>query len=169
MPAPHFSRIIVAAVFGLFLLKPIPVSAQSVAKRITLPQLQEMYFRNNDTTYVVNFWATWCGPCVMEMPALIQFYNNTRDTNIQLLLISLDQPKYEKQVNNFIKKYQLQAPVYILEGEKDFNWLPDVDPNWHGSIPATLFINIRRGKRLFHEAPLQPGQPEFLLQKLGLN
>jgi hypothetical protein len=105
----------------------------------------------------------------MEMPALIQFYNTHQNTNIRLLLISLDQLKFEKQVNNFIKKNNIPVPVYLLHAGKDFSWLPQVDPEWHGSIPATLIINRSKNTRLFHEAPLQPGQLDYLLNKLGLN
>jgi thiol-disulfide isomerase/thioredoxin len=145
------------------------IFAQQSAGHLSLKQLQEIYQQDNDTTYVVNFWATWCGPCVMEMPALVQFYHSHQNTNIRLLLISLDQPKQEKQVNNFIKKNNIPAPVYLLHAGKDFSWLPQVDPDWHGSIPATLIINRSKNTRLFREAPLQPGQLDFLLKKLGLN
>ncbi len=141
--------------------------AQEV-KHLSIKQLQEIYYRANDTTYVVNFWATWCGPCVTEMPALMQFYETHKNSNVQLLLISLDQPKFEKQLKNFISKNKIAAPVYMLDAGKSFDWLPQIDKRWEGSIPATLVINYSKNIQQFYETPLQAGQLEYLIKKAGL-
>ena len=158
----------VTALLLLFL----SISANSRAQNIghlTIKQLQDIYYQKNDTTYVVNFWATWCGPCVMEMPALLQFYTSHKNSRVKLLLISLDQPKFEKHVSNFVTKNKIEAPVYILDAGKNFDWLPKIDERWEGSIPATLVVNASKNIQQFYETPLEPGQLEYLLKKLGLD
>jgi thiol-disulfide isomerase/thioredoxin len=147
---------------------PTKIQAQKI-EHLTIKQLQDIYNQTNDTTYVVNFWATWCGPCVMEMPALIQFYETHKNSNVKLLLISLDQPKFEKHVNSFVTKNKIEAPVYILDAGKSFDWLPQIDQRWEGSIPATLVVNSGKKIQQFYETPLQPGQLDYLLKKLGLD
>jgi thiol-disulfide isomerase/thioredoxin len=141
--------------------------AQSV-NHITIEELQKMYYQENDTTYVVNFWATWCGPCVIEMPVLQQFYESHKDSKTKLLLVSLDKPKYEKQLRNFVSKNKISAPVYMLDAGEGFSWLPQIDQRWEGSIPATLVVNASKKIQHFYETPLQPGQLEYLLNKAGL-
>jgi thiol-disulfide isomerase/thioredoxin len=157
------------ALILLFLFSFSLASRSQIVTHLSLKQLQDIYQQSNDTTYVVNFWATWCGPCVMEMPALLKFYDTHKNSTVKLMLVSLDQPKFEKQLKNFISKNKIEAPVYLLEAGKNFDWLPQVDPRWEGSIPATLVINVNRKIKRFYETPLEPGQLEYLLKKDGLD
>jgi thiol-disulfide isomerase/thioredoxin len=66
------------------------VFAQNEIKVVKIEDLKKVYVRPVDTTYVVNFFATWCGPCMMEMPVLNNFYKTHKNTNIQLIFVSLD-------------------------------------------------------------------------------
>jgi len=103
---------------------------------------------DKNTTYVVNFWATWCAPCVKELPYFEKL--NSENKNIKVVLISLDfKNQFESRLLPFLKTRKINSEVVLLT-DKDYNtWLPIVDKDWSGSIPATLII--KKEKRVFVE------------------
>lgn len=118
------------------------------------------YFLNqkNDTTYVVNFWATWCVPCVQELPNFEQLNEKYKNQKVKVILVSLDMPKMaESRLLPFIEKKKLKSKVILMRDPDQNTWLPKVDADWSGAIPATVIYN--KDKRKFYEQP-------FTLQQL---
>ncbi|WP_339632377.1 TlpA disulfide reductase family protein [Bizionia echini] len=106
--------------------------------------------RRDDTVYVVNFWATWCAPCVKELPAFEKLRENYKSEKVEVLLVSLDFPRqYETKLKPFIKEQQLQSEILVLNDVDANSWIPQINPNWSGAIPATLIYN--KDKRMFYE------------------
>lgn len=110
--------------------------------------LEKNILKDPNTTYVVNFWATWCAPCVKELPYFEKL--NSDNNKVKVVLVSLDFKKQlETKLIPFLKKKAIKSQVVLLT-DKDYNtWLPMVDKSWSGSIPATLIIH--KGKRIFIE------------------
>ena len=109
--------------------------------------------KQNDTTYIVNFWATWCKPCIEELPNFERTFAEQKENKVALILVSLDMPSmWEKRLVPFVKKNNLQGKVVILDDPKMNEWIPKVDKNWGGGIPATLLYN--GSKRSFFEQSL---------------
>ncbi len=158
------------SIFAIFIavILTSPVFSQNDIKVVKIEELKKVYVKANDTTYIVNFFATWCGPCMMEMPVLNKFYDEHKDTNVQLIFVSLDNAGTLKKLPLKLKKIGVQAPVYLLNESSDFSWLPYIDKRWQGSIPATMVINNKRNVKAFFETPMEKGQLEFYLKKLGL-
>ncbi len=106
---------------------------------------------NNDTTYVFNFWATWCKPCVKELPLFEQAWREFRNDKVKIVLISLDFPnETEQKLIPFLNAHQLHPEIWVIYDVNVYEWMPQVDETWTTSaIPATLIR--RNGKRLFHE------------------
>jgi thiol-disulfide isomerase/thioredoxin len=106
--------------------------------------------KNNDTTYVVNFWATWCKPCVKEMPYFEQLGEKYAKDRVKVIFVSLDFPdRLESQVVPFIEKNNIRSEVVLLDDDDANSWIPKVSDQWQGAIPATLmFSNV---KRAFYE------------------
>lgn len=106
--------------------------------------------KENDTTYVVNFWATWCVPCVEELPNFEKVNSIYKDKKVKVLLVSIDFPKMaESKLIPFIKTHNLQSEVVLLNDPDANSWINKVDPSWSGAIPATVIY--KKGKRKFYE------------------
>jgi thiol-disulfide isomerase/thioredoxin len=113
--------------------------------------LEPLLNMNDEKTYVVNFWATWCKPCIKEMPYFEQLNQNYNEKNVEVVLVSLDFPQqYEKKLKPFIKDNDLKSKVVALNDPTNMNsWIPKISEEWTGSIPATLIYNKK--KREFYE------------------
>lgn len=104
------------------------------------------YFeKDNDTTYVINFWATWCKPCVEELPYFEQINELYKDEKVQVILVSMDfKSQIESKLKPFVEKYELQSSVVAITDRKYNNWIDKVDADWNGAIPVTLIYNGKR-------------------------
>ena len=97
--------------------------------------------QNDDKVYVVNFWATWCAPCVKELPYFDQIQQDFKE-NVEVVLISLDFPsQYESKLIPFLEKKQLTSKVIVLDDPDMNSWIPKIDSEWDGAIPVTLIYN----------------------------
>lgn len=124
------------------------VKAQDLVTFKTYDELATYIKENNSKPLVVNFWATWCAPCVKELPYFEKL--NQENANVKVILVSLD---FEKQVESKLKpflKKKKHTSTSIYLADKDYNtWLPKIDKNWSGSIPATVIFN--QDKKIFVE------------------
>lgn len=106
--------------------------------------------QKNDTTYVVNFWATWCVPCVEELPHFEKINEKYKDNKVKVILVSLDMAKMiEPKLLPFIKQRQIKSQVLLLRDPDADAWIPKVDTTWSGAIPATVIYNSEM--RSFYE------------------
>jgi thiol-disulfide isomerase/thioredoxin len=93
----------------------------------------------NDTTYVINFWATWCKPCVEELPYLEQIHEVYAGQAVKVILVSLDFPsQVESKLIPFMEEWKLQSDVVVLTDGKYNDWIGRVSEEWDGAIPVTL-------------------------------
>jgi thiol-disulfide isomerase/thioredoxin len=128
--------------------------------------LQKILDTKSDQIQVINFWATWCAPCVKELP-LLEKINAQKNLNTKITLINLDYADKLAKVNEFIVLKNIQSDVLLLD-EIDYNsWIDKVDKSWSGAIPATLIINPKTGKRKFVEKQLMEGELENLIATLN--
>lgn len=112
--------------------------------------IQKFLNKRDDKIYVVNFWATWCIPCVKELPYFEKLNKEFKDKNVEVLLISLDFPnQYNSKLKPFLKKRNIESKVIALNDTDMNTWIPKVNENWSGSIPATLIYN--KNTRDFYE------------------
>lgn len=124
-------------------------------KPIDLKQFETLLNRQKDTIYVYNFFATWCKPCVKEIPHFVKFANDSASTKVKVVFINLDQlENLEDIVNPFVSKKKITQNIYLLSNSNYTLWMPRVDRRWGGSIPATLVINGRNNKRGFIEGEI---------------
>lgn len=126
--------------------------ANAQVKLLTLNQLEKRVAQGIDTTFVINFWATWCQPCVKELPNFEQLQLNNKEKPVKVILVSLDfKSKLKSQVIPFVKQNNIKAEVYVINEADQQAFIEKLDKQWTGAIPATLFINTKSKKRLFFE------------------
>jgi thiol-disulfide isomerase/thioredoxin len=129
----------------LLLGQAMVLRGQTIYERFSdfAPCLQQQ----NDTVYVINFWATWCAPCIEELPYFEQLHQEYRSRKVKVLLVSMDFRKdLETKLNAFLQRRQFSTPVVALLDSDYDNWIEQVDPQWTGSIPATLVIHGKNRK-----------------------
>lgn len=134
---------------------------------LTLDQLLER-MEASDTIYVVNFWATWCVPCIKELPELEVVDRIYRDRPVRVLLVSLDFPEaYPDRISLFQKRRRLAPEVIWLEEDKPNEFIPRIHPGWQGSIPATWIYSPSRSLTWFKEGMIDAQELESVLE-MGL-
>ncbi len=127
---------------------------------IGFDELQSKFIRSDDTLRIFNFWATWCKPCVEEMPCFLRAAEQFRAQKVIISLVSLDFRKHlESRLIPFIQERNIRLPVLLLDAPDPNQWIDKVSPQWLGAIPATLFI--KGNKTFFHES-------EFTCEELNL-
>lgn len=138
--------------FYILLFSVFSISAYSQnVKLLNIDQLNERIKTGKDSTYVVNFWATWCAPCIKELPHFEKLGAEYKSEKLAVLLISLDfKSKLASNVVPFVKRKNLKNEVFLLNESSPQEFIDRIDPSWSGSIPATLFI--KGDKRKFVES-----------------
>ena len=124
----------------LFLFLPTGAFSQQV-KLLTVDDLNRRIGQGRDTTYVVNFWATWCAPCIKELPHFEKLQNEKKSEKLKVLLVSVDfKNRLENAVIPFVKKRNLKNEVFLLDEKDQQEYIDRIDKSWSGAIPATLFL-----------------------------
>ncbi len=151
------------SVLLILLVLPLSLLSQDLVR---LGQLQKT-IQEPGQVKVINFWATWCAPCVKELPYFEKLNHDNK--TVQVLLVSMDydlDPNPEK-VKRFIERKKLQSKVVILAEENPNEWIDKIDKNWTGALPSTLVINPSTGKRKLIQGELKDGELEKLVEEVS--
>jgi len=151
--------------FSLLMAVFIPVSAQQVPL-IRLAELQKLMDAPSDEVKVVNFWATWCAPCIKELPLFEKINQDRKDAKVTLVSMDIDLDSNPEKVYKFVSRKKLQSQVVILNERNPNDWIDKIEKEWSGALPATLLINTKNGKRKFVEKELHEGELEKLIDEI---
>lgn len=104
-------------------------------------QLEQRLNTDSDTVYLVNYWATWCRPCVEELPDFLKLDDELKGEKFKLILVSLDfSNQIEKRIKPFIKNKSITAEVIVLDDPDANTWISKVNEAWDGAIPVSQVI-----------------------------
>jgi thiol-disulfide isomerase/thioredoxin len=152
-------------IVALFLLVTTSAFAQQEINVVKFNAIQKLLDDKSAPIQIINFWATWCAPCVKELP-LIEAINEQSGEEVKVTLISLDFADKIDKVKNFVKLKKIKSTVVLLD-DIDYNsWIDKIDKEWSGAIPATLLLNTKTGKRKFIEKELVDGELESLIKEI---
>lgn len=149
----------------LVLLIAIEGKAQQ-AELIKLSQLQTLIEEKSDHIKVINFWATWCAPCVKELPLFESLNQNRKDAKVILVSMDIDLDPNPEKVYKFVARKKVQSQVVILDERDPNSWINKIDKNWSGALPSTLFVNTVNGKRKFVEKEMHAGDLEKFIEEV---
>ena len=130
---------------------PTPPAASSAAapnvKSVTGAALKKAVDAHRGKPVFVNYWATWCEPCVAEFPDIVKLANAYRSRGVAVVSISLDDPEEKGKVAAFLAKQKAAFPVFMRSGGTPEAFIKPLDPRWAGAVPSTYVFN-RAGKRV---------------------
>ncbi len=127
----------------------------------------EGFIKEANQPVVINFWATYCVPCIKEIPYFQEVVKQYKDKGVKLLLVSLDfKESYPDKISVFADKRKFNSPIVWLDETNADYFCPKIDKAWSGVIPATLFINNKKGHRSFFEEEMTKDKFESELKKI---
>jgi thiol-disulfide isomerase/thioredoxin len=135
----------------------VPYSAKDIMKRAT----------SSDTVYIINFWATWCMPCVGELPEFNELQQRYSGKPVKVLLVSLDfKEDHTFKLTRFLQMKHIASEVVWLSDTNPDKFVPVIDKDWEGSIPATLILSKPGNFRRFIEGTITKEQVATIVDKL---
>jgi thiol-disulfide isomerase/thioredoxin len=135
-------------------------------REVSFSQVDSLLNKDHEKLYVVNFWATWCKPCVAELPYFRKSAEKYKDDPVEFLFISLDfGAQVESKLKPFLQKDPLPGTSWWLNEKKLHRFIDQVDPRWSGAIPITLFLKGGPGDKLFWEGELDQGKLDSLIDE----
>lgn len=146
---------------ALCIMISIDLSAQEV-EIVKFSDLQKKMLYTEAPLTVFNFWATWCGPCIKELPHFDELESNNK--NIKVYLVSIDFQSELERVKKFVTKKSLKSDVLFLDEKDPDDYMGKVSNDWSGAIPATLFVTDL-GKTYFHEKAFTKEELEKTIKK----
>jgi len=154
----------------LFIICLFSIGCKSVcaqkANEIKLEDLQEILITPNKQIQVINFWATWCAPCVKEIPFFEKLNAENKEVAVTLVSMDYDLDPNPEKVNRFITRKKILSRVLILAETDPNSWIDKIDKDWGGALPATLIVNTKTGKRKLVQKELHEGELEKLINEV---
>ena len=144
----------------LFFIFCLAVFTSANAQKPAVYKINDLLKRinnNSDTIYVVNFWATWCKPCVAELPEFEKLHItcNEKGEKVKVLLVSMDfVEELDKKLKDFLAKNKYTCEVVLLDEINGNDFINKISEQWSGAIPATLITRSNNLKKEFHEGKL---------------
>lgn len=145
------------------LLLAFAAHAQGIAS-CNADQLMSRLRAGRDTTFVVNFWATWCVPCVKELPEFDELQRRFAGQKVKVLLVSFDfEDAYPRKLREFIVRKKLQPEVLWFRETDADSFIPKIDVRWSGALPATIIMRVGADFKRLIERPITAGEVAALV------
>lgn len=116
----------------------ICIKAQQV-KVVNYAQLENEFKVRSDTLKAINFWATWCKPCLEEMPYFVKAQEEYKNQKVNFIYVSLDFSKEKNKVEQVANRIGLKGKIFLLKDNPNV-YINKIDPAWEGQIPISLIV-----------------------------
>lgn len=124
----------------------ILAGAEPSLRSLSPSEIQDLISQEHGKVVLLNFWATWCLPCLEEFPDIVEVEKRYRHRGVAVISVSADHPdRIDSELRPFLEKHRPDFDVCLMR-EKDIERVPSsIDPEWTGKLPATFFFD-RRGR-----------------------
>jgi len=154
-----------SVMIGLVLFLSLSAGAQKI-KSIKAGELEKT-IRENKNPLIVNFWATFCVPCLQEIPYFQELAEKYKPDGVSILFVSLDlQAAYPDSIIKTARKHKISEPIVWLNETNADYFCPKIDSSWTGAMPSSLFVNNATGYHKFFEEPLSREKLEKEIQAM---
>ncbi len=137
-----------------------------VVQKVKITDLEHL-IANSNHPLIVNFWATFCVPCVKEIPYFQTTISRYAAQQVELVLVSVDLPDYfPARIASFARGRSFTSRILWLDETNADYFCPRVDPKWTGGIPSSLFVDNKTHYRRFFDRQLTEPQVEFEIKKM---
>jgi thiol-disulfide isomerase/thioredoxin len=102
--------------------------------------IKELVQNKSDKLRLINVWATWCGPCVKELPSFVEINRMYRGRDFEFVSISADSPSNKEKALSFLKKKQASGANYLFAIDDKYKLIEAIDPKWQGALPYTILV-----------------------------
>jgi len=102
--------------------------------------VKDLLKNNSDKLRLVNIWATWCGPCVVEFPEFVAMNHMYRGRDFEFISICLDDMAKKDKALKFLKEKQASNKNYIFNIDNKYAFIEAINPKWQGALPYTMII-----------------------------
>jgi thiol-disulfide isomerase/thioredoxin len=139
----------------------LPVTVET----IDASGIKELIENKSDKLRLINVWATWCGPCVMEFPDFVRIDRIYRSRNFEFISINADNMSRKDNVLKFLQKNEASNKNFIFSSDNNTELVEAIDPQWTGALPYTLLVE-QGGKIIYRmQGPIDP----VIMRKLIVN
>jgi len=160
------SQIAPALLVMVLTVAPIGFADQAV-RPVDAADVQSLIAGHRGKVVLLNFWATWCPPCIQEFPEIVALEKDYRGRGVAVISVSADFPdKMDSQLLPFLEKHQPGFSVYIIESEDANRFVRTIDPEWSGAIPTTLFVDRNGEFRVKRYSQMSRGEMVRILEAL---
>lgn len=119
-----------------------------LVKVVKIQDLLKVFKASRGSVTVLNFWATWCKPCLEEMPELVRFYREHQSKGVSFVSVSADHPDdLMERVRPYVERQRIPFAVWVVGGESPDELVQAIDPQWQGSLPATFVFDASGTRR----------------------
>lgn len=108
-------------------------------QEVTATQLIEHIKELGSPLVLVNFWASWCEPCKVEFPYLMQIRSRFANQGLKLVLVSIDDPTDLPSAELFLRSQKVDFPTFY-KGQQSLKFVSEIYPNWSGAVPMSLLM-----------------------------
>jgi thiol-disulfide isomerase/thioredoxin len=123
-------------------------------------KIQNLLDIKSDTLYITNYWATWCPPCVKEIPDFVDVQEKYKNEKVKFIFVSIDEADTQSKLQSFVQKNKMKNVYNISPKEMKTN-ISSISPDLVGGIPVTV---IQKGNK--KEGFLGDLSKQFILSKI---
>ena len=151
--------------FSLLISCCLKLSAQSI-KKVDALWIEQMKHNKSDTIYIINFWATWCKPCVAELPIFDTLTDLYKSKKVKIILVSNDMKReVDTRIPEFIRERKVTSAVYWMSELNADKWINPINKDWSGAIPATWIVCPKKKLNYFKEGEITQQEIKSIITK----